>query len=764
MFSRIFELLKIAFKFPDFNTFQKLFDYISKVSVKAFYTAISFLVFYIFISSLLSSNFTMNPFSIPDSFSKDGYSGEIFSREIMDRFNEITRETIDLKKEDKEDAGSNEFVNKKDTKKDTTAAKNELISDINAINFSNGLENLDVEVLGLGLSVGKLSEYIRVLLGVEVKKISGELVRKDDTYILNMRLTGFPPLTFKADTIGTDYEKIKYLREQAALALKKYFSPLELAFYLYKNENYENAIEAAEYVIDKNIGNKHWAYYIIAQSKIEQDDDYELSTLDYFDKATKEYDGFVEAWYNWGYYLHEKRMYNKAVEKFEKVISIDEKHSNALVYWGNSLFQLDKFDEAAEKHKAALIHNPDNEYAQYRLGFDLLYMGEYLEAIPYYQKAIELYPSETNNYMDLAECFFHIGDTARALSTYVDAKNAVGSYKKQQELYKYWSVMSLLAGRKQEAISIMSQHLSWEDKIDDYEADEILFDIHVELSIEKNYNQKIDFYKKSINEGNYKSYYFTSLAYVYSSIGNYDSAIYYYNDFYKKYTSKRSYYDEMGDNYMAKGDFDEAALHYEKDIDFKGESIYSLASLGLALYRNGEIMKAKEKFIQARNYSIYTTAAVYHGLALVSEALNENDIALSYYYQAIDKEEEEPLVIMEYAALLDKESRQEDADSIMQYLYSIEGFDSRPVARQIYMERGLKVALKYYNKLIEVGEVKGRFYTLLAYVYALDGNDDAFFEQMKKAKASGYPIKTQMRYFPYNKKAYATQMVTIISG
>lgn len=776
MFNKIFELLKVAFKTPDFTTIRKVFNYISTSSVKIVYTTISFLTLYVFLTSIFSNQFTMNPFTLPSGFSSDGYAGEVLSREVMDRFNQISEEIIDLKKDDDQEADDKKDDGKSDKSNDKNKSegknannkdKNALITDASSIDFSNGLENLDVEVMGLGLSIGKLSEYIKTLLGIEVKKISGELVRKDSVLILNMRLTGYPPLNIISQKTGTDYQKIDFLKEQAALELKKYFSPLEVAFYLYKKGKYEEAIEAADFahtVLDEDYASKHWGYYIKALSLIELDKSYE-DINEQFQLATEEASDFVEGWFKWAFYLNRQGRYKEAIKKFKKTIDLDSKHARALLYWGQSLIELYDYDNGIKKYKEALEINPKNDYINYSIGFDLQVQGKFYESIDYLKKAIDYDPTDVNYYMELAESYWYNGDTTLALDTYVRGKNAVKSYSKQKELYKTWSTISLLAGKQQEAISIMSQYLKWEDQLIDNQ--NTLVDIYLEMPWQEFYEEKVTFYKESIIK-NRKAYHYKNLAFLHFRTGKYDSSIYYYNEYFRIYVGRPEYYIDLADNYMASNNFELAIDYYEKYSQSPDalESIAmfrsSLVSWGLALLRNNQPKVAMEKFIQARNVTIYTTADVYHGLALASEALGENILALSYYYQGMDKEEN-PLLLAEYADLLTKMGKEQESEEIITLLFSSEEFENRSTARDIYNERGMVVALKYYNILIENAERKGKYYTLLAYVYALDGQDELYFEQMKKAKDSGFPIKGLMRYFPYNKKKYAERMAAMIN-
>jgi len=93
-----------------------------------------------------------------------------------------------------------------------------------------------------------------------------------------------------------------------------------------------------------------------------------------------------------GVILQKNGFVDKAIEKFEKAISIDLEIALAHYFLGNAYQQKEKFDEGLEEIKKALKINPGFIQAIIKIGANYYEKGLYKEAIEEFKKALEMNP------------------------------------------------------------------------------------------------------------------------------------------------------------------------------------------------------------------------------------------------------------------------------------------------------------------------------------------------------------------------------------
>jgi tetratricopeptide (TPR) repeat protein len=92
-----------------------------------------------------------------------------------------------------------------------------------------------------------------------------------------------------------------------------------------------------------------------------------------------------------GHLNNEKGNLSKAVEYYEKAITVFSNQGYYFIYLGGALAKQGKFDEALKAHRKALRYkNVDKDEAYLNIGLILRAKGKYNEAARYFKKAISI--------------------------------------------------------------------------------------------------------------------------------------------------------------------------------------------------------------------------------------------------------------------------------------------------------------------------------------------------------------------------------------
>jgi tetratricopeptide (TPR) repeat protein len=87
-------------------------------------------------------------------------------------------------------------------------------------------------------------------------------------------------------------------------------------------------------------------------------------------------------------------MVDEAIKEGAIAVKLDTQgNANAHNNYGMALASARRFDEAIPEFQRAIELDPSIPEAQYNIGYALSMQGKFREAIPYYQKALELNPN-----------------------------------------------------------------------------------------------------------------------------------------------------------------------------------------------------------------------------------------------------------------------------------------------------------------------------------------------------------------------------------
>ena len=198
------------------------------------------LVFAIFLILVIVNGVRKNvpivqTFEVPKSWEDAGLNGNTVAQLIVDKVAEI-----------KEEVGSQ--------KEDSTFVNNQESTD------------LEVNVMGVGLSLNSLSYYIKNLLNIPSPVIGGEIVEIDSTITLTMRMSGYPTKTEIVNFKGKKrLDAINGIFEKGGLTILENTDPYRVAVYYYKNDKYDESLNVIKSIISRNQRDVEWGLFGLGQ-------------------------------------------------------------------------------------------------------------------------------------------------------------------------------------------------------------------------------------------------------------------------------------------------------------------------------------------------------------------------------------------------------------------------------------------------------------------------------------------------------------------
>lgn len=390
---------------------------------------------------LSNDAYLIQAFQVPGDFEDKGYNGVVLSRKVQDRVVSL-KNYIDSSKEDEFD-------------------------------FEAELEpDLEVGVMGFGLSLNTVTYHLKSLLGRKNKIITGELTDLNNKMELTVRMSGF-----KTENHVIEYEEdadaaIDYLLEAAAKTILNNTAPYRLAVYHYQKEEFPKSLQIIVKLLEKK-KDTEWAY--LAWGNLYNKQGKRDAAIEKWKKAMEVNPSFDNPLNGLGWAYLNKGEYGEAMIYFEKMI---EKDANNWRGWlglakcyqnlknkDKTIAAYDKTIEIMPKkiwgyvdkasylweelqdtvgaiflyQKAAEI-TPDGVEKYMSLGVAYLAMGKEEAMLASMDKALEIDPTHSLANMTLVQIFFHKKQYAKALDylaavrtiTYEDKGN--GQYHKQNSL------------------------------------------------------------------------------------------------------------------------------------------------------------------------------------------------------------------------------------------------------------------------------------------------------------------------------------------
>ncbi|MEL6721131.1 MAG: hypothetical protein AAFP82_20690, partial [Bacteroidota bacterium] len=227
MFKR---LKKIKLRKPDIHRWDRRVQSIFQITWRLSLLILVIGLFWFLYKSTQDESYSIQAFHVPESFEDAGYNGLVVAQKLMDELDAV-----------------NDFINSK--KEQQTDIHTDLQPDLN------------VQVMGIGLTLNSFTYHLRKILGKENRAIGGELTDMDNKLTLTMRVSRYKAVKIEsAYAIGERETILKKLFHEGAKDIMGKMDPYRMAVYHYRKQEYENSMQHIMRVIQERPEERHWGY------------------------------------------------------------------------------------------------------------------------------------------------------------------------------------------------------------------------------------------------------------------------------------------------------------------------------------------------------------------------------------------------------------------------------------------------------------------------------------------------------------------------
>ena len=152
------------------------------------------------------------------------------------------------------------------------------------------------------------------------------------------------------------------------------------------------------------------------------------------------------------------KSYEKAIELAKKVISLDERNTNAYLVFANVYSQTGQFEKAVAAQKKALSLDPANSHINASYGSVLYNAGKFKEAIPVIEKAIRRDPKHPGWYLSISGwSYFYTSQHEEAIAAF---KKWVSREPSNANVHASLGCALIGGGKPEEAVAMFEKALS----------------------------------------------------------------------------------------------------------------------------------------------------------------------------------------------------------------------------------------------------------------------------------------------------------------
>ncbi len=145
--------------------------------------------------------------------------------------------------------------------------------------------------------------------------------------------------------------------------------------------------------------------------------------IEYYQKAININPKYVEAYNNMGIIYSKQGNDNKALEMYEKAISINPEHASTYANMGAAYNNKGDFDKAIKLYGKAININPSDAESYYNMGLAYDHKGNYDKAIGLYEKAISFNPKDDTAYNNMGVIYGEQVNYDKAIEMFKKAIN-----------------------------------------------------------------------------------------------------------------------------------------------------------------------------------------------------------------------------------------------------------------------------------------------------------------------------------------------------
>ncbi len=251
--------------------------------------------------------------------------------------------------------------------------------------------DLNIDVMGVGLSSANLTYHIREILGIKSKFITGELIDIDNQLSFTIRMSdGFKETFIVAYRQGGVLRAVDEVVKSAAQMILHKTDAYRLAVYHYYNKEYDEAEQLIRELIRDEPGDRKWAYYL------------------------------------WGYIQSKKGNLVRAAELYELSLAEDNHFQEALRALGWLYFRNGDYTGSQALFNQMSDLDPTDFSTNQGIALTHLRLGQLEESEAYYKRNISNHSENIWSYMNYTFFLLNVRkDSLTAASAWMEASQNI---------------------------------------------------------------------------------------------------------------------------------------------------------------------------------------------------------------------------------------------------------------------------------------------------------------------------------------------------
>lgn len=247
-----------------------------------------FLIF--FLRLFRDQGYVIQSVSVPKQLMEQGYTGEVVALRIQDELAALKELAVTVR--------------------------------VDSLQLKGDQQDIDLSVLGVGLSLRTLAFQLREALGRENKTVRGEITRIGNRLEAQVRMTGYDKIDAQVDVQGgREAAALQQLFRQIAEGILYETDPYRLALVQRTEGRYDEAIATIRYYLRTREHEAHWAYLCWGSLLRTQGD--EQGAIDKFERAIALKPDFPLPYVNlaWAYNSTDRPL--DAIAAMKKVVELE---------------------------------------------------------------------------------------------------------------------------------------------------------------------------------------------------------------------------------------------------------------------------------------------------------------------------------------------------------------------------------------------------------------------------------------------------------
>lgn len=260
-----------------------------------------------------SDGYVIDAFTVPKALDEAGFQGPVVARMTQD-----------------------EFVRVKDIAASIKADSVQMQND--------DTPELNVAVMGFGVSLRNIAFQLRELFGRPNKTIRGEITLADSSLSMTLRMTDFQPLVLSASLRQGMRPALQKLLRQAGEHILGNYDPYRLAIYYNREMRLEEGIRVVGDMLVRRPEERHWAYLAwgaLLEGKGEKEEAFKKFELSVAAKPD-----FALPWMRQAWTLQKLERIEEAIPKAERAIELAPAEPSYWNSYAGMLNTVKRYDEA----------------------------------------------------------------------------------------------------------------------------------------------------------------------------------------------------------------------------------------------------------------------------------------------------------------------------------------------------------------------------------------------------------------------------------